>query len=257
MWTDFLTPVRWLYRGVLLLLLCVVALAPTVILQGRFGQSRRWRGRSWAEWSLMTFSGGACRVFGLRPKVDGRPMPGPVLIVANHIAWLDIELLHAAGAMSFVGKAEIARWPLLGFLAARGGTIFHQRGSHDSATGVAGAMTAKLGESGRVAIFPEGGILPGEDIKRFHARLFKVAIEADCPVQPVMIRYTRKGERDPGTTFLRGESFVTNTIRLMGRPACDAELKFLAPYETKRRSRRELAAIAENEIRTAYEGPVR
>lgn len=256
MWTDILTPVRWICRGVLLLLLCLVGLAPTVLLQGAFGQSRQWRGRSLAERALMVFSGGACRVFGLRPRVRGELAPGPVLVVANHIAWLDIELLHASGAMSFVGKAEIARWPLLGFLAASGGTIFHHRGSHDSAAGAAGAMVEKLDKGGRVAIFPEGGILPGEDIKRFHARMFKVAVEADCRVQPVMIRYVRKGRRDPGTTFLRGENFVTNTIRLLGRPACDAELTFLAPFETGECSRRELAAMAEARIRAAYEAPV-
>ncbi|WP_191621362.1 lysophospholipid acyltransferase family protein [Marinihelvus fidelis] len=240
----------------LLILLCLVGLLPTVVLQGRFGQARLWRGRSLAEHSLMAFSGGVCRVFGLRPRVHGKPLPGPVLITANHIAWLDIELLHSAGAMSFVGKAEIARWPLLGFLAARGGTIFHRRGSHDSAAGVAGVMTAKLAEGSRVAVFPEGGILPGEDIKRFHARLFKVPVEAGCPIQPVMIRYVRDGRRDPGTTFLPGENLVVNSIRLMGRPACDAELWFLPPYTVEDRSRRELAAVAEQAITAAYEQPI-
>lgn len=256
MWSDALTPIRWCYRGLSLLLVIAVVLLPVVVLQGRLGQARVAGGRSLAERSLMTWSQLVCRVFGLKPDVRGELSPGPVLVVSNHISWMDIQLLHSAGAMSFVGKAEIASWPVLGFLAARGGTIFHRRGSHDSSAGAAGSMLARLKSGGRVAIFPEGGILPGEAISRFHARLFKVAVEADCPVQPAMLRYLRDGRRDPDVRFMRGESFVVNAIRLLGRPACRAQLRFLPAFVTDDRPRRALALAAESVVKQAYDGPV-
>ena len=158
MWTDFLTPVRWIYRGILVLLQSTIFLVPTVMAQGSWGQRTFVGRRSVAEHLLTRWSRMTCHAFGLHPKVTGQLAPGPVLVVANHVSWLDIQLLHSAGAMSFVGKAEIANWPLAGFLASSGGTIYHKRGSHDSASGVHAQLMDRLKHGGRVAIFPEGGI---------------------------------------------------------------------------------------------------
>ena len=255
MWTDALTPVRILLRGIGLLLLCLVWLLPTVICQGAAGQAIHVGRRTLAEFMLNAWSGMLSRVFGVRPRVTGLPLAGPVLLVANHISWLDIIALHSVAAMSFVAKAEIEEWPLAGFLATRGATIYHRRGDHDSASGVVAQMVAKLESGGRVAIFAEGGILPGEQIKRFHARLFKVAVEVDCPVQPVMIRYLRKGRRDPELTFLRGESFGVNLLRLLGRPRSIADLRFLEPFAASGRQRRDLAEQAQRAVENAYSNP--
>ena len=57
-------------------------------------------------------------------------------------------------------------------------------------------MASRLKSGRRVAIFPEGGIVPGTAIRVFHARLFRAAVEADCPVQPVMIRYMTNGQKN-------------------------------------------------------------
>ena len=256
MWFDALTPVRWLYRGALFLFQSTVFLVIAVSMQSAFGRAFSVRGRTLAEWVLNCWSNLTCRAFGIVPDVQGRPLDGPVLLVANHLSWADIQALHSVAEMSFVAKAEIARWPVFGFLASRGGTIYHQRGSHDSAHGAAAQMLEKLEEGGRVAIFPEGGILPGSQVKRFHARLFKVAVEAGCPVQPTMIRYVRDGRRDDEVTFLGEENFLQNLLRLMGRPACRVEVRFLDAFETGDRPRRELAARAEAAVREAYDEPV-
>lgn len=256
MWSDVFTPVRWLYRGALFLLQSTVFLVITVALQGRFGRALSFRGRTLAEWALNAWSNLTCRAFGIVPDIRGRPLDGPVLLVANHLSWADIQALHSVAEMSFVAKAEIAGWPVFGFLASRGGTIYHERGSHDSAHGAVAQMLSRLDEGGRVAIFPEGGILPGSHVKRFHARLFKVAVEAGCPVQPTMIRYVRRGRIDEEATFLPGENFAQNLLRLMGRPACRAEVRFLEAFETGDRPRRELAGQAEAAVRAAYDEPV-
>jgi len=255
MWTDYLTPVRWLYRGVLFLVLLILVTPPTVMLQGAVGRSIRAGGRGWDERSLNAWSWLMCRVFGVRPAPPrGQPLEGPVLIVANHISWLDIQVLHSLAAMSFVAKAEIRGWPLMGWLASRAGTLYHERGSHDSASGVVAQMLAKLAEGGRIAIFPEGGILPGEQIKRFHARMFRVAVEGDCPIQPVMIRYLRDGRRDHGVAWMKGESLAGNMLRLMGRPLSRADVAFLEPFRPAGRPRRALAEQAQLVVETAYAG---
>ncbi|MEM1411716.1 MAG: lysophospholipid acyltransferase family protein [Pseudomonadota bacterium] len=256
MWTDALSPLRWLLRSVLFTLHATLGLVPAVLAQGRLGHSLSLGGKPLSLIMLNWWSGWTCRCFGLNPVVRGTPADGPVLVVANHLSWADIQAMHSVAAMSFVAKAEISRWPVFATLANAGGTIYHQRGSHDSSRGAMSQVMDKLASDGRVAVFPEGGILPGTDVKRFHARMFKVAQEAQCAIQPVMIRYVRKGERDPEVTFLPGENFLMNLVRFMGRPASTAELVFLEPFAPGDAQRKALAQRAEDAVRRAYEAPV-
>jgi 1-acyl-sn-glycerol-3-phosphate acyltransferase len=44
-------------------------------------------------------------------------LPGAVLFVANHVSWVDIEVMHSQRMMGFVAKREIAGWPVVGWLA--------------------------------------------------------------------------------------------------------------------------------------------
>jgi len=159
-------------------------------------------------------------------------------------------------AVSFVSKAEINTWPVVGLLARSGGTLFHQRGSHDSASGVAAVMAERLEAGGRVAIFPEGGILPGHGVKRFHGRMFAAAIATGVPVQPVMLRYLRDGGHDPDMTFLPGEHFVGNFFRLLRQGPCIAHIEVLPEIRTVGKQRREVAAEAEAAVRAAFDADV-
>ena len=193
-----------------------------------------------------------CRIFGLRRRIEGRFVPGPALVAANHIAWLDIQLLHSFSAMGFVAKAEIERWPVAGWVASFGETVFHHRGSHDSASSVMSEMKQRLTAGRKVAIFPEGGILPGAGVKRFHARMFAAAIETSTPVQPVMLRYLRAGRLYPEITFLPGEGFLANFVRLLCQRPCIAEVRVLDPIDPAGKMRADLARLAQEAVAAAY-----
>lgn len=243
---------RLLYRGPWLLLHTFVGIPIAVFFQYVPGRSLSVGGRPFSEVVLGWWADRACRIFGIERRVRGELAAGPVLVVANHIAWIDIQLLHSLGAMGFVAKAEIERWPVIGWMARAGQTVFHMRGSHDSSSGVQAAMIERLRSGGRVAIFPEGGILPGEGIKRFHARLFGPAIDTAAPVQPVMLRYSRGGRPHPDITFRNGEHFLGNFFRLLTQRKCIAEVCLLPPLETAGQQRRTLAAEAEAAVREAW-----
>src|SRR5690606_36498168 len=126
------------------------------------------------------------------------------------VSWLDIETLHAVRAASFVAKAEIARWPLVGWLAAQAGTIFHKRGDNDSLARVMATMCQRLRAGSSVAVFPEGGTGRGDRLRPFHARIFQVAVDTGVPIQPVAILYGRDGRMDLNVPFRAGEKFLPN-----------------------------------------------
>lgn len=244
---------RLIYRLPWMLLHLVVGLPPTLLSFAPSLRVIKLRGVPLNHFMMHWWSGITLRIFGLRSSVSGQFIPGAQLVVANHISWLDIQLLHSISPMSFVAKAEIKKWPIAGFMASVGESVFHHRGSHDSASGVSTMMAERLRQGSKVAIFPEGGILPGEGVKRFHARLFAAAIETGSPVQPVMIRYLRDGRHYPGMTFLPGEHFVANFFRLLGQKPCIAEMWVLPLIESSSKQRRDLAMASELAVKAAYE----
>lgn len=244
---------RLFYRVPWLLLHLCIGLPLTLLSFIPQGRAIKIRGRGINEIMQARWSSGLCRIFGIVRRVQGAFVTGPALIAANHISWLDIQVLHSISPMGFVAKAEIERWPLAGWVAQFGDTVFHHRGSHDSASNVADTMRQRLDAGRKVAIFAEGGILPGDGVKRFHARLFGAAIESAKPVQPVMLRYQRAGRPYPEITFLPREHFMANFFRLLRQPACVAEVSILPPIVPQGKQRRELASDAQSAVTAAFE----
>ena len=121
MWADRLSIVRIPVRGFSLLVLAVFGTIPTLLCVNRLGESIPVGSSSLSEFMLNWWTRMVCRVFGIRVRVLGKAAPGPVLIVANHISWIDILVMHSSAAMGFVSKAEIARWPFIGMLARMSG----------------------------------------------------------------------------------------------------------------------------------------
>jgi len=249
---------RLAYRIPWLLFLAFIGTPVVVLCQYRPFSSWRFGRRSLDGIMAAWWGHTICRIFGLRLSVRGAVPPGPQLLVANHISWIDIPVLQSVATVGFVAKDEIRKWPVIGFLAKAGKTVFLERGNRASADGVTGAMEDRLRAGGNVAIFPEGGILPGPGVKRFHGRLFAAAIHTGVPVQPVMLRYMVDGKHDDDMTFLPGENFVANFFRLFMQSPRDTEVEVLPLLESTHRRRRDLAAEAESAVREAYEaGPLR
>src|SRR5690606_7269122 len=131
--------------------------------------------------------------------------------------------------MGFVAKREIRGWPVVGWLAARGETIFHHRGSQESLGGVLHEMLARLRAGRSVGVFPEGRTRGGHEVGPFHARIFAAAVEAGAPVQPVALRYGAGGSAQTVVAFRAKESFLANFLRLIGEPPRVVEVVFLQP----------------------------
>ena len=220
---------RYLYRVPLLLLHLLLPLPLTLLCLAPPLSRIGWGPETLGDRAVRAWSAGLLWIFGFRLRRFGTPLPGATLFVANHVSWIDIETLHSQRMMGFVAKREIAGWPLVGWLAARGQTIFHQRGNQESLGGVLHEMLARLRDGHAVGVFPEGRTRDGREIGPFHARIFLAAVEAGAPVQPVALRYGEGAAAQAVVAFAPGESFFANFLRLLGEPARPVEAVFLEP----------------------------
>ena len=243
---------RFVFRSVFLFLFIILLLVPILMLANYYQGVNTAKGRQRADSTRMKLARWMLLFFGIRVKSRGMPSETPVLFAANHISTLDVLVLYSAQPMGFVAKAEIEHWPLFSFMARTGGSIFHHRGSHDSAASVTATMVERLQQGYCVAIFPEGGILPGKSIRVFHARMFRAAVDSKCPVQPLMVRYMRNGDIDEDFLFREGENMMTNIVRLLARPGVEADVHFLPVIDSKDRPRRALADAARAAVIVSY-----
>lgn len=244
---------RFIFRTSKLLLYFALWFFPSMWLVNHYRHSKSPKAEAKADRWAVHIANSLCWVFGIKIRKMGDIAPAPTLITANHLSWLDIITIHSPCAMGFVAKAEIDSWLLFGYIARTGGTIFHRRGSHDSATGVATLMVERLKQGRRVAIFPEGGISAANNqVRVFHARMFKAAVDAECPVQPVMVRYMGKNGRDDDITFRKGENMMFNIGRILSRPGTTAEIHFLPVLDASGQPRRLLAEAAKKAVAESF-----
>ena len=240
---------RYLYRVPMLAWHVLVHLPIVLLLMLPPWGRIRVRGESLEYRVIRMWQGGLMRVFGFRVRRYGTPLPGATMFVANHVSWVDIIALHSQRMMGFVAKREIAGWPLIGWMASRGETIFHQRGNTESLDGVMLQMVARLRQGRSVGVFPEGRTRDGVEVGPFHARIFTAAVEAAVPVQPVALRYGAGGDAQQVVAFRPGEHFFGNFVRLLGEPARVAEACFLEPIPPgSAEGRRRIAELARERI---------
>jgi 1-acyl-sn-glycerol-3-phosphate acyltransferase len=129
-------------------------------------------------------------LLGLEIERKGNLPPGHSLLVANHQSYLDIIILAAHFPAQFVAKHEVSRWPLLGWLAALGGTIFVERESTLSSVQCVYRVSRALRAGLSVLAFPEGTTSDGTRVLPFKPLLLAAAVRTQTPVLPLTINFT-------------------------------------------------------------------
>lgn len=134
------------------------------------------------------------QTLGVRIEIEGNLPKGHLLLVANHVSWLDIYLINSLVPVAFVSKADVRHWPLIGWLAANNDTIFLRRGSRGHAHQINNEIAGVIAEGCPVAVFPEGTTTDGTHILHFHGALLQPALDVGARLVPLAIRYY---ESDP------------------------------------------------------------
>jgi len=188
---------------------------------------------------------------GIRLELAGdTQVPGPLLLVSNHVSWIDITALHAARYCRFVSKADVRAWPLIGALAAGIGTLFIQRESRKDALRVVQHMERSLRDGDVLAIFPEGTTSDGVALLPFHANLLQAAIAANAPVQSMAIDYRDEitGQRSLAPCYVGNDTLMVSVWRSLRAQSLSVKISLGPVQRSQGRDRRAWAADLKNQI---------
>lgn len=199
---------------------------------------------------------------GLRVRIEGEPVrDAPVLLVANHIGWLDIVAVASAVPVSFVAKSEIARWPVIGFLARLQRTIFVDRKRRIDTGRTAREMSGRITEGASVLLFAEGTSDIGTHVLPFRSALMGAASAAmsggtgaRVMIQPLAIAYTAicglplsRNERRQ-VAWIGDMGVTDNLAAILSSGPKDVVIAFGAPLPANG-ERKATAKAAETQVR--------
>jgi 1-acyl-sn-glycerol-3-phosphate acyltransferase len=170
---------------------------------------------------------------GARVRIDGAPARGIVLILANHVTWLDILVLAGASRAAFVAHSGLAENALLKWLSDMNETVFVSRDRRASVFDQAAQVREALSRGRALAIFPEGSTSVGTGLLPFKSSLL-AAIDPAPPglvVQPVLLDY---GPEAAATAWVGDESGLDNVRRVLARRRrVPVTVHFLDPFEPR------------------------
>ncbi len=197
--------------------------------------------RRWLAWV-----GYSC---GLRVRTVGTPLRRHVLFVSNHLSWLDIMAVAGATGAAFVSRDDVARWPVIGWLARLNNTVFVARTDRRAVQGQADALRKALAAGQPVALFPEGTTAGGQEVLPFRASLL-ASVMPPLPglkAQPIAIDYGKAAEE---IAWVGNEGAKANARRIFSRKgAIPVTLHFLDPIDPHDvADRKVLAEAARSEI---------
>ncbi|WP_326539029.1 lysophospholipid acyltransferase family protein [Pseudorhodoferax sp.] len=218
-------------------LLIVLLRFPSLNADGRQQRVRWW-------------SAGMLRRLGITLHLQGRFKPGAKLLVANHVSWLDILVVHAVCPEArFVSKAEVRQWPLVGRLVAAGNTLYLARERKRDALRVVHQAAEALQAGDTVAVFPEGTTGPGGTLLPFHANLLQAAIASGCAVQPLALRYADRQQPFSAAAQWLGDTTLAQTLwRLATADVLQVHLQVLPARGSRHADRRRLAETLAGDI---------
>ena len=143
-----------------------------------------------------------------------------VLVVSNHVSWLDILVLLHLAPVSFVAKQEIRSWIVIGKVAQSINTIFVNREQRRDSAMIAKIMAQRLTSQQNIIFFPEARTsADGLHVLPFKASLFQAAIDSSSPVQTVAIRYyDNKNKRTTVPAYMQNVNLIKSFLNVVRLP---------------------------------------
>lgn len=215
--------------------------------------------RPWTPWITQGVCHASLWLMGIRWRRHGQPMKGGGAIVSNHGSWLDIFALNAADRIYFVAKAEVASWPVIGWLARATGTAFIRRRRQDAKAQTA-LFIARLKAGHRLLFFPEGTSTDALRVLPFKPTLFQAffaeTLREELRIQPATVIYHAPEGEDPRFYGWWGEmDFASHLLKLLAAPRQGSvDVVLHAPLRVAEfPDRKALAAACEARVRESFD----
>lgn len=216
----------------------------------------------------MVFHRHVCRLLGIRVEQRGRPTPDrPLLVISNHLSWLDITVISTLAPLSFVAKAEVATWPLFGRFARLQRSVFIDRTRRKGAAEANREIAERLAGGDAIVLFAEGTTSDGNRVLPFRSAVVGAARDAIAEaghtghvvIQPLTVAYPRRGGL-PVTRNSRAEiawhgdmELLPHLAAIIAGPPLDAVVVWGEPIAFDVASdRKAITRRVEAEIRATY-----
>lgn len=217
----------------------VILLFPWLPGRARTRLEKRW------NIGLMEILNIRIRLVGVVPGLSAKN----VMLVANHVSWLDIYVLSAVRPVRFVSKIEVLSWPIVGWLAKKTGTLFIDRTKRHDTARVNNEVSLVLKSGGCVAVFPEGTTSNGSMLRPFHASLLQPAVHSQSHIWPAAIRYTHvDGSLNIAPAYIDELTFGDSLKLILSQSIIYVNVEFMPPIPAEGKVRRELAREAQHAI---------
>jgi 1-acyl-sn-glycerol-3-phosphate acyltransferase len=203
------------------------------------------------RWSRQLLDILAVRLHVVPPGAASRHPPVRTMLVSNHVSWVDVFAIDAVMPARFVAKSEVARWPFVGWLATRVGTLYVRRARRNDTARVNRDVRDALQRGDLVAVFPEGTTTDGSRLLKFHSSLLQPAVAENAAILPVALSYWRRDGSRCTELAYDGRWSLWDTVRRMVR-LTEIRCTFaVLPVLEPQPHRRELAAAARSAIAAA------
>ncbi len=170
----------------------------------------------------------------------------------NHNSYLDIPVcnLGIPFQFRFMGKAELGKIPLFGYMFSRLHIAVKRENKFDAYKSFILAKE-KLDQGRSVLLFPEGTIPDKKNVilGRFKEGAFRLAIENQVPLVPVILLGTQNALPDDGSLLLRPANvmlIIEDPIDTTGMTINDVPALKAKVYEFMERKLRRLKAYENN-----------
>ena len=120
---------------------------------------------------------------------DGQLESGGLVIICNHVSYVDGIVLGSMFPIVFVSKREVKHWPIIGPWKTLCGTIFINRQRKDLVAALVKEMSQKLKQEANIFLFPEGTSTNGERILPFQTAPLAAPLRNRSIIVPVTLAY--------------------------------------------------------------------
>jgi 1-acyl-sn-glycerol-3-phosphate acyltransferase len=178
-----------------------------------------------ARW-LLGGSRHVLRIFDVAIKVIG-PIPKHGLLVSNHLSYLDVLVIGALTPSVFVAKREVRNWPIFGWFARLGGTLFADRQRRTQVGPLTAALETALKQETLVVLFPEGTSSDGREVLPFKSALLEPATNPNHQLTAGHIHYELDdGDVAEEVCYWKDMTFAPHLLNLLSKKRIRAEVHF-------------------------------